>query len=44
MTLITPRTHESDTSNKDDTVSDPFDDDTPLECGIENPDGCEACD
>ena len=22
---------------------DPFDDDTPLACGIENPDECEAC-
>ena len=21
----------------------PFDDDEPLECGIENPEGCEAC-
>ena len=23
--------------------SDPFDDDTPLVCGIENPDTCESC-
>lgn len=22
---------------------DPFDDDTPLACGIENPDHCESC-
>jgi len=22
---------------------DPFDDDTPLVCGIENPDTCESC-
>jgi len=22
---------------------DPFDDDEPLECGIENPEGCESC-
>ena len=21
----------------------PFDDDTPLECGLENPDVCESC-
>jgi len=28
----------------DDEVLDMFTDNTPLECGIENPEGCESCD
>lgn len=33
-----------DPMHDDDPAPDnPFDDDTPLECGLENPDICESC-
>lgn len=41
--VTVPRPVYGDRMHDDDPTPDPFDDDTPLACGIENPEQCESC-